>query len=786
MKIGLDTTFLFDQYAFRGIGNYGREVTRELLKDRNHDWILFGYGNKNANLNELGVKPQSNIHFVSLGNKRKSNYFNLVFFTFKYLPKIKRAKLDLFFSFNFEQGLPIGQTKVAVAVHDVIPLITKRYSQRGVLFNFLKGIFYRFNLNHAKKADYIFTSSDFSKNELVKKAEFEGKKVFPIHLGIKDSIRIENMDPEQRDVRRILITYNITPPYILNYGGIEDNKNVALVIKSFYEASSRFPDLKLVIASKEFKLGWDNKVKALTPPAGELVKLCNELKIKHRVIFTGEIGENHLPVVLANARLMLNLSGYEGFGLSALEALAAGIPLIASNKSCYPEILGDAAILLNPDDTKTVAQNIENVLTDDLLYNKLRADGLKRAEEFTWSKTTKSILKVIEQPGISSINKRVVYVAPYFYPFHGGAERSCLALASGMAELGATATVLTSYRSDFTCKHKEVYNGINIIRFRRLNNAFYLGFYPGLLWTLLRTKADVIHVMGIGFIWQDLCVYIKKIFSPRTQFINTPHGPFMTLDSYSKFSLALKKIYTPLLKFFIKHTYNIVIQDNEEQSKWITKYGVSLNKIKFLPIGIDQYSFDAQPSRSDVANEYDLNKKFVLSFIGRFEQYKGLQFAILAVGKLKNTIKSIKLIAMGVKGRYLETLIELIKKEGLEKHVNILVGPSDETIRDILSLSKIYVFPSQWEAFGISTLEAMAMGNAVITTNTEGGRLLINPNENGFLVDYGDSDIIAEKIEYLFKNKTELNRISKNNIERAHKFSWKNIISRYSTEIIRN
>src|SRR3989337_1505561 len=116
MKIGIDITFLFDQYAYRGIGNFGKEVIRELVKFNDHQWVFFGYGTLNSNLAELKIRMPSNAKFVSLGNKSKSNILNLLFFKFKFLPKIKRANLDLFLSCNFEQGLPIGYTRVAVAI----------------------------------------------------------------------------------------------------------------------------------------------------------------------------------------------------------------------------------------------------------------------------------------------------------------------------------------------------------------------------------------------------------------------------------------------------------------------------------------------------------------------------------------------------------------------------------------------------------------------------------------------------------------------------------------------
>jgi len=785
MRIGIDITFLFDQYAYRGIGNFGKETIRELVKFKDHEWIFFGYGTLNSNLAELKIRMPVNARFISLGNKRKSNILNLLFFKFKFLPKIKKAKLDLFLSCNFEQGLPIGITRVAVAIHDAIPLLTNTYSQKGIIFNYIKGLFYKFNIKKAKNASIVFTSSEFSKKELVNKVGFEESKVVRTYLGIKSHFKKENINTEQRDIRRILTTYNIIPPYIINYGGIEENKNVPFVIQAFCEIAHRFPDLKLVIVGKEFKLGWDNKVKPLTKPALNLIKLCKTLKIHHRVIFTGEVPENHLPIILSNAKLMLHLSVYEGFGLSAIESLAAGVPLIASNKSCYPEILGDAARLVDPYDAKLIGKEIETLLSNKTEYNIYVDKGIRQASQYTWENTAKCMIDSLLNDIDTKCTKQIVYIIPYFYPFLGGAENNALALAKGMCHKGAKVTVLTSYRKDFTCKKNEIYENISIRRFSRWNQAYYLGFYPGLLWGLLRTKADIIHVHGFGFFWQDICIFIKKIISPQTKFINSPHGPFMTLSKYSIKQNILKKIYTPFLKFFLNYIYAQFIDDNGDQYKWMfSLYGIRKEKVIYIPNGIDPSLFAFKRSSEDLGISYGINRKFIITFTGRFEEYKGVQHILDALIILKDKIKTIKFIAMGVPGGYLNNLIEFAKANGLDNYVRFLLTPNEDIKNDMLFLSDIFILPSAWEGFGISILEAMAHGNAIITTDTEGGRFLVNNEENGYLVGYSDSEAIARNIEMLYKNKPLLKRIKTTNILKAKEFTWDRIIEEYYKKLI--
>ncbi len=90
MKIGIDITFLFDQYSHRGIGTYARQTISRIIQDGEHEWILFGFRDLKSNLRELDVKQQSNISFISLGKPKNSNFFNPLFF-----------KLKFFFTYRF-------------------------------------------------------------------------------------------------------------------------------------------------------------------------------------------------------------------------------------------------------------------------------------------------------------------------------------------------------------------------------------------------------------------------------------------------------------------------------------------------------------------------------------------------------------------------------------------------------------------------------------------------------------------------------------------------------------
>jgi len=121
---------------------------------------------------------------------------------------------------------------------------------------------------------------------------------------------------------------------------------------------------------------------------------------------------------------------------------------------------------------------------------------------------------------------KIGYVTKYFYPIQGGAETNTLNIALQAVSDGHEVHVFTSSRKD---KQKvrpltDTYKGIHIHRLRTwFDITLYFGFYPGLLWKLLRADLDVIHVSGFGFIWHDVVLILKKLLSRKTKFINTPH-----------------------------------------------------------------------------------------------------------------------------------------------------------------------------------------------------------------------------------------------------------------------
>ncbi|HLC86287.1 MAG TPA: glycosyltransferase family 4 protein [Candidatus Nanoarchaeia archaeon] len=361
---------------------------------------------------------------------------------------------------------------------------------------------------------------------------------------------------------------------------------------------------------------------------------------------------------------------------------------------------------------------------------------------------------------------KIGLITTYFYPRVGGAENNCFYLAKELAKKHEV-HVFTSHKSEF--KHYEVIDRIHVHRSREIFRfGYYAAFYPGMLFQVLNTKLDVLHVHSFGFLWHDFIILMKKIFNPKLKLVITPHGPFMALDDYSLHARFYKKIVS-FLEMSINKLYDVVVQVNPSQKDWLVDCGFNENNIRYLPNGISKDLFN-KVDNSDIVKKYNLKNKIVLSFVGRLQEYKGIDQVIKILPKLN---KKAVFIVFGF-GEDRQRLSYISRKLKIEDRIIFLHG-NDMVRNKVLKSSDIFLFPSRWEAFGIVVLEAMAFGNSVVSSRTEGGKFLVKENVNGFLFDFGNLNELESKLKLLIKNKGLKIKISKNNIKKSKEFLWENI-----------
>ena len=371
---------------------------------------------------------------------------------------------------------------------------------------------------------------------------------------------------------------------------------------------------------------------------------------------------------------------------------------------------------------------------------------------------------------------KIIYIIPRFYPFKGGAEQNFEALALSLASLNHEVKVFTSnikFKNTQKLKQKEKYKNITIIRFWAVNKALYAGFYPFLLPKLIFTKADLIHVSGFGFFWIEICLIIKKIVSPKTKFINTPHGPFLA-TSNTKLKKIIKKLYTPILSIIISLIYNKIISVVPKQKEWMQKeYKINSKKIELIPNGIyKNYIEKSLP-------KFKKDEKIIITYLNRMEWYKGIQDVLFAIDLLDKKIQEkIEFWIMGREGAYTKKLRQIIKEKHL-KNIQFIFTPSDKERDNALLKSQINILPSKWEATGIVLIESMAKGNVIITTNqNEAKDLLINP-KSGYSYNFGDFYRLKNIIENIVLNYEKRIKMIQYNHNFVKNFTWEAMLPKY-------
>ncbi|WKZ25959.1 MAG: glycosyltransferase family 1 protein [bacterium] len=232
----------------------------------------------------------------------------------------------------------------------------------------------------------VLTISEASKKDIVRHYPQALKKITVTHLS--HDLNKNDFKVSPKDVRRIRNRYSIVDDYILYLGTLKPSKNIEGIIKAYFQVISNNSNLntKLVIAGKK---GWLYE---------GLFKLVDELNIKDRVIFTDFIPEEDKMALRKGAKVFVLASFWEGFGIDALSSMAIGVPVIASNVGSLPEVLGDAALIVDPNNIDSIAESMEKVLNmDKNEYNYLIKKGLTQANKFSWEKCAKETLDVLEK-----------------------------------------------------------------------------------------------------------------------------------------------------------------------------------------------------------------------------------------------------------------------------------------------------------------------------------------------------------------------------------------------------
>jgi glycosyltransferase involved in cell wall biosynthesis len=278
--------------------------------------------------------------------------------------------------------LPVGPVPAVCTIHDVTPITMPSHSSAVSAMQrvLLKGC--------ARFSDTIITSSECSKRDIVTHLGVPKEKIAVIHDGC-DQSRFNTDLPDMTALAALRARLGIEKPYLLHHGTIQPRKNLKRLIEAFrlMLAENADLDFDLVLVGR---IGW---------ASDEIMDAAAKRDNRGRVILAGMLDDSDLALLIKGASLAVVPSLYEGFSLPMVEAMACGVPTIASSTSCLPEISGNALIYFDPLSVEEIAACMQKVLRDPDLSLHLRQKGTNRAREFSWERCARQTLEVLMKAG---------------------------------------------------------------------------------------------------------------------------------------------------------------------------------------------------------------------------------------------------------------------------------------------------------------------------------------------------------------------------------------------------
>jgi glycosyltransferase involved in cell wall biosynthesis len=268
-----------------------------------------------------------------------------------------------------------SRTPVVLTIHDV------SYERHPEWYPYqrdlLRRVFYR---RSARAAAWVVTDSAFSAGEIAAAYQIPRERITVAPLGVSNHFAPVDRPNET-------LPAGITMPFLLHVGDLHERRNLPLIVHAMFAAQRRpgMPPLSLVLAGVDRGIGDRLRAEA------------REAKSPEAVICLGAVNDDQLLTLYRAAAALVYPSRYEGFGLPVLEAMACGTPVIASRAASIPEVLGNAGVLLDPDDEPGWAEAIARVVGDEWERGRLRKAGLTRAKTFTWARTAAITLDVYRQ-----------------------------------------------------------------------------------------------------------------------------------------------------------------------------------------------------------------------------------------------------------------------------------------------------------------------------------------------------------------------------------------------------
>ncbi|MFH1484828.1 MAG: glycosyltransferase family 1 protein [Chloroflexota bacterium] len=372
MRIGIDYTSAATQRA--GIGRFTKELVGALLEmDRESRYLLVKPSD-----GEVCLPPRENLSVYTLPFNER---LGTILWHRLGLPlpiDFLTGRLDIYHSPDFVLP-PLRHGKTLLTIHDLSFLIHPECAHPKLAEYMSRAV-----PRSLRRATLVHANSENTKKDLIELLNIAPEKIEVVHEGVTPRF---TRVTDGTALGQMRAKYGLEQPFILSVGTLEPRKNHGRLIQAHSMLKKRGLPHSLIIAGGK---GW---------LYDETLSLPAKLGLAESVRFLGFVPDDELPALISLADAFVYPSIYEGFGLPPLEAMACGTPVVASNTSSLPEVLGDAAVLVDPKNTLSLAEAICRTITDDALRLEMRKRGLSQAARFTWRATAEKILDIYRRLG---------------------------------------------------------------------------------------------------------------------------------------------------------------------------------------------------------------------------------------------------------------------------------------------------------------------------------------------------------------------------------------------------
>lgn len=379
MRIALDAQLIYEVQK-TGIGRNTQMLIDELVKMPDVECVLnCFYRRKKKESDELLATYREKGCIINQSKWMPGRIYN-------HLERIipvpygmifgKKAEVTQFFNYTVPFGV---RGKSVTFVYDMayksrpetMAAKTRNWLERGMK-------------KYCERAEMIVTISEFSRQEIHRYMNVPLDRIKIVYCGV-DTEKFHNRCTKEQ-ITEVKDKFKIDGDYLLYLGTLEPRKNINSIIEAFHVLKNQKKiEQKLVIAGKK---GW---------LYDSIFALVKQYGLENEVIFTGYISDEEARLLMNGAKVFVFPSHYEGFGIPPLEAMACGTPVVTSNASSLPEVIGDAGLMVEPEDITGLADSIEKMLVDENLRQHCIEEGYKQVEKFTWSNAAKQLVEVYKE-----------------------------------------------------------------------------------------------------------------------------------------------------------------------------------------------------------------------------------------------------------------------------------------------------------------------------------------------------------------------------------------------------